>query len=470
MTEVASPTTEPSDTTGQWHRMTDERGGWIRERRVPLTVALYVVAVVAAWLGRFVQDDAFITYRFSRNMARGDGLVFNPGERVEGYTNFLWTVVHALPERYGWSTPAFSQILGIVTMVAALAAALRLGRRLLGSEERALFAGAVLVANMTFVGYGTGGLETMLQTALVTWIAVLVLGGGADHRVSPAGRVAAGVLAGLAVLTRLDSAVLVGGWFVAHLWREWRRPDRQVSAMVKAAAQLAAPAVVLVGPWLVWKLRLLRQPVAEHVLREIGRQPGRADRGRDLLRRVVLRVLRGHPAHRTLVGAPAGPPVPRRHERRPRRDGAVASLRRGGRRRLHGVPLPGARAPRSGHRGVVPHRPLSEPPAPDHARRRAVGVLARSHRLSERGVPRAQLRGTQPLAERVIDDLDGDGGEAGRDVPRRSRGAGTTPDSGCSPRCDLVLLGPADDRHVGTVGCSRGHARADPSPSTTRDM
>ena len=62
---------------------------------------------------RFVQDDAFITYRYARNLARGEGLVFNPGERVEGYTNFLWTVMHWLPERYGWSSPVFSQVVGI---------------------------------------------------------------------------------------------------------------------------------------------------------------------------------------------------------------------------------------------------------------------------------------------------------------------------------------------------------------------
>src|SRR5262245_14911733 len=38
-------------------------------------------------------DDAFISFRYARNLANGNGLVFNPGERVEGYTNFLWTVV-----------------------------------------------------------------------------------------------------------------------------------------------------------------------------------------------------------------------------------------------------------------------------------------------------------------------------------------------------------------------------------------
>ena len=40
-----------------------------------------------AW---FLTDDAFISFRYTRNLLEGHGLVFNPGEYVEGYTNFLW--------------------------------------------------------------------------------------------------------------------------------------------------------------------------------------------------------------------------------------------------------------------------------------------------------------------------------------------------------------------------------------------
>jgi len=43
-----------------------------------------------------VVDDALISVRFAENFAQGRGLVFNLGERVEGYTNFLWLLVSAL--------------------------------------------------------------------------------------------------------------------------------------------------------------------------------------------------------------------------------------------------------------------------------------------------------------------------------------------------------------------------------------
>ena len=42
-----------------------------------------------AW---FLCDDAFISFRYARNLLEGHGLVFNPGEYVEGYSNFLWVL------------------------------------------------------------------------------------------------------------------------------------------------------------------------------------------------------------------------------------------------------------------------------------------------------------------------------------------------------------------------------------------
>ena len=45
-----------------------------------------------ASVGWFITDDAFISFRYVRNLLEGHGLVFNPGEYVEGYTNFLWVL------------------------------------------------------------------------------------------------------------------------------------------------------------------------------------------------------------------------------------------------------------------------------------------------------------------------------------------------------------------------------------------
>ncbi len=41
----------------------------------------------------FIQDDAYISFRYVRNFVNGNGLVFNIGENVEGFTNFLWIII-----------------------------------------------------------------------------------------------------------------------------------------------------------------------------------------------------------------------------------------------------------------------------------------------------------------------------------------------------------------------------------------
>lgn len=38
-------------------------------------------------------DDAYISFRYGKNLMNGNGLVYNQGEYVEGYTNFLWTII-----------------------------------------------------------------------------------------------------------------------------------------------------------------------------------------------------------------------------------------------------------------------------------------------------------------------------------------------------------------------------------------
>jgi arabinofuranosyltransferase len=41
-------------------------------------------------------DDAYISYRYAQNLVDGHGLVFNPGDKVEGYTNLLYTLLAAI--------------------------------------------------------------------------------------------------------------------------------------------------------------------------------------------------------------------------------------------------------------------------------------------------------------------------------------------------------------------------------------
>jgi hypothetical protein len=60
-----------------------------------VAAALFLLAFARLWV--YVIDDTYISLRYAQNLAHGYGLVYNPGERVEGYSNFLWTLFLAIP-------------------------------------------------------------------------------------------------------------------------------------------------------------------------------------------------------------------------------------------------------------------------------------------------------------------------------------------------------------------------------------
>lgn len=267
-TSDPGPTGSAAAHAGSTRCLTDWARPWVERSPKLVEAALYLLTLALGWNFRFIQDDAFITYRYAQNLARGRGLVLNPGERVEGYTNFLWTVIQAIPEKLGWNTPRFGEILGLAVFVVAVAVILRLFRAMLRDETRAVFAVLVLLANLSFVGYGTSGMETMLQTLLATGVGFALMP-GIDHRLGlTVRRAAAGVLGGLALLVRLDTTVLVATWFVISLLWEWRAsaaddpnsgpaPEGEGSGRlgvaIRGALWMGVPVLVIVVPWLVWK-------------------------------------------------------------------------------------------------------------------------------------------------------------------------------------------------------------------------
>lgn len=66
-----------------------------------LLVAIAILAVHIVEYGNFIADDAGITFAYAKNLARGDGLVLNPGtDPVEGYSNATYTATAVDPEVY----------------------------------------------------------------------------------------------------------------------------------------------------------------------------------------------------------------------------------------------------------------------------------------------------------------------------------------------------------------------------------
>ena len=208
-----------------------------------------MVAVGVAWLIRFGTDDSWISFNYARSLVRGDGLTWF-GEHLEGYTNFLWVLWVAAGLAFGVDPLAWAWAGSLAALAAALWCTFRIVRLRSGRDVTALTAIALLATNFTFLAFGTSGLETMLQTALVAALWWQTEAIRRDARMMTARRLGLlSVTAALAIMTRLDSAVICAVLGVAIA-------DVLVRRRAGARAWLAVvtPAAVLVGSWLGWKL------------------------------------------------------------------------------------------------------------------------------------------------------------------------------------------------------------------------
>ncbi|GMU94205.1 MAG: hypothetical protein AMXMBFR4_32630 [Candidatus Hydrogenedentota bacterium] len=177
-------------------------------------VALTISCLAFAGITHFIanvnpsrgNDDAFISYRYSRNLVDGHGLVFNPGERVEGYSNFLYVLLIAPgflivePD----SIYGYALALNIGFGILAIAAFWHYCNLLL--PRGALPAAAALAISPALTAWAASGMET----PLVLLIQIVIWGAATRVAEGRAGRdlVALCVAIGFSVLARADGFVM----------------------------------------------------------------------------------------------------------------------------------------------------------------------------------------------------------------------------------------------------------------------
>jgi len=129
-------------------------------------------------------DDAMISMRYAYNLAHGNGLVWNIGERVEGFTNPLWVaymaLVHLLP------LPLAQMSLPIqITGAVLLGANLYFVRRIVEYFTGSLFAMLAAVAFTAFyaplISWGLLGMEVSLLALLLTAVVWMILSNGPER-------------------------------------------------------------------------------------------------------------------------------------------------------------------------------------------------------------------------------------------------------------------------------------------------
>lgn len=188
-------------------------------------------------------DDAMISMRYGRNLAEGNGLVFNAGEQVEGYTNLLWTlvmgVVHGVV-RDPRHTALVVSLIGVVVLVAQLVGVRALVRRSTDARWAPTLAVSTMGTSFALVFWTLRGMEVGLVGALV--LGAIGVTHGTPHWTMRRRAAVVGVLCLLAVFTRDDALVLVVVVVANLVWTLPREQRRRAAALAVGSLALLVAA------------------------------------------------------------------------------------------------------------------------------------------------------------------------------------------------------------------------------------
>ncbi len=223
--------------------------------------ACCALLIVHALRFNFVCDDAFISFRYADNLARHGELAFNLGERVDGYTNFLWTLLMAVVIGLGADPALWSKILGIALGVGGLLLVARYTARTEGASGWDALAPVWLALAPAYACWCTGGMETQLFTFTVTggWTAYLL-----ERRTG--GRLWSGIWFALSALTRPEGALLfalvAGHRGGALLWNRLRLQRRDILWASSFAA--------IFVPYFIWRWAYYGWPLPNTFYVKVG--------------------------------------------------------------------------------------------------------------------------------------------------------------------------------------------------------
>lgn len=189
-------------------------------------------------------DDAYITFRYAANLAAGQGLVFNVGERVWETTTPLFALSLALPGWWfgKWAIPwaaAFAGVAAAAVLLLALGAAFETaGRERDESRAESALAPWPALALLAVVGFAPSFLDVS-TSGMETSLVLAGMAGGLwllERR-----RFAlAGVCAGALILLRFDTAFWLTLTFV-WAWATLLRHRRQLLRAAVVATLTALP-------------------------------------------------------------------------------------------------------------------------------------------------------------------------------------------------------------------------------------
>lgn len=209
---------------------------FINLSKLALVFCSLYLFIKRAWAG----EDAFIFFRYVDNLLNGNGLVFNIGERVEGFTSPLWVFFLAF---FKFITHAQLRPLAIILGLCLSTLAIAL---LLAYDKSKYFFPLIvvlLVTNSALRDFATSGFETSLTYLLLVIVLILLKGGA--HYTKP---LLMGIVLSLLVLNRPEAFLIllyVGGLVLTRAFQNKK---------FKSLMLFSFPVVVLLGGYEIFRM------------------------------------------------------------------------------------------------------------------------------------------------------------------------------------------------------------------------
>lgn len=211
-----------------------------------LLLIVIVLLIHEAYLG-LVVDDAYISFRFAKNFVDGYGLVFNHGEQVEGYSNFLWVLIISGAMKFSLEPLAVAKILGQLFSALTLIVAFRLSQRISKQPTSYLnlIAPLIIAVNGSFAAWSVSGLES----AMFAFLTAMGIYFYITEEEKPSRFLSSGIFFGLSALTRPEGAFI---FLLTLIFRSIQLSYKRENPKKNDAMIIAGFAAIFL-PYFVWR-------------------------------------------------------------------------------------------------------------------------------------------------------------------------------------------------------------------------
>lgn len=178
------------------------------KRYIPIILISLLAIILHVWWAtytRYTAEDSHITYQFAKQIANGNGFVFNKGEPIYGTTTPLLTLLLALCYYISPNLALTSKVIGLSAYICGLCFLYFS----IPYRRAAILACSILAISSKLIAESMQGMETPLLFLFMM---------GAYFGYTKDRPYLSGIMCGLLLWTRIDSIVYVSALFLSFLF------------------------------------------------------------------------------------------------------------------------------------------------------------------------------------------------------------------------------------------------------------